>query len=96
MSGAQDQDQDQSTIRVDVNLVLLEATVKNKSGQIMSGLKKEDFIVKEDGATQKIMHFSQDQLPLDVALILDVSDSMKPFLGPLHDAASTALDTPQA
>jgi Ca-activated chloride channel homolog len=90
---AQDQDQDQSTIRVDVNLVLLEATVKNKTGQIMSGLKKEDFIVKEDGATQKVMHFSQDQLPLDVALILDVSDSMKPFLGPLHDAASTALDT---
>jgi len=90
---AQDQEQDQSTIRVDVNLVVLEATVKNKSGQIMSGLKKDDFIVKEDGATQKIMHFSQDQLPLDVALILDVSDSMKPFLGPLHDAASTALDT---
>ncbi|MBZ5521691.1 MAG: SpoIIE family protein phosphatase, partial [Acidobacteriia bacterium] len=35
-------------IRVDVNLVVLDATVKTKSGQIMANLKKEDFEVREE------------------------------------------------
>src|SRR5579871_1853380 len=82
---------DQGPIQVDVNLVLLDATVKNKAGEIMANLKKDDFQVREDGATQKLDVFSRDELPLDVALVLDLSDSIGPFLGPLRDAASTAL-----
>ncbi len=88
---AQDQAQDQSVIRVGVNLVLLDATVKTKSGQIMADLKKEDFEVREDGVAQKIDVFSRDALPINVALVLDLSDSIGPFLGPLRDAANTAL-----
>ncbi|MGB2592380.1 MAG: VWA domain-containing protein [Candidatus Acidiferrum sp.] len=89
MAGAQDQDG--SMIRVGVNLVLLDATVKTKAGQIMSDLKKEDFQVREDGVEQKIDVFSRDALPINVALVLDLSDSIGPFLGPLRDAANTAL-----
>jgi Ca-activated chloride channel family protein len=85
------QSQDQSVIRVGVNLVLVDATVKNKAGQIMAELKKEDFEVREDGAAQKLEVFSRDELPLEVALVLDLSDSIGPFLGPLRDAATTAL-----
>jgi Ca-activated chloride channel family protein len=70
---------------------LLDATVKNKSGQIMADLKKEDFEVREDGAAQKLDVFSRDELPLEVALVLDLSDSIGPFLGPLRDAATSAL-----
>jgi Ca-activated chloride channel homolog len=88
---AQDQAQSDSTIHVGVNLVLLDATVKTKSGQIMADLKKEDFEVREDGAEQKIAVFSRDALPINVALVLDLSDSIGPFLGPLRDAATTAL-----
>ncbi|MGB8458608.1 MAG: VWA domain-containing protein [Candidatus Acidiferrum sp.] len=85
------QDQDQSVIRVGVNLVLLDATVKTKSGQIMADLRKDDFEVREDGVHQKIDVFSRDALPINVALVLDLSDSIGPFLGPLRDAANTAL-----
>jgi len=85
------QDQDQGTIRVAVNLVLVDATVKTKDGKIIANLKKDDFQVLEDGVNQKIDVFSRDELPLDVALVLDLSDSIGPFLGPLRDAASTAL-----
>jgi Ca-activated chloride channel family protein len=85
------QSQDQSVIRVGVNLVLVDATVKNKAGQIMAELKKEDFEVREDGTAQKLEVFSRDELPLEVALVLDLSDSIGPFLGPLRDAATTAL-----
>jgi Ca-activated chloride channel homolog len=85
------QDQNSSAIRVDVNLVVLDATVKTKSGQIMSDLKKEDFEVREDGVSKKVELFSRDELPLNVALVLDLSDSIGPFLGPLREAATTAL-----
>jgi Ca-activated chloride channel homolog len=83
--------QAQEPIRVDVNLVMLDATVKTKSGQIMNDLKKDDFEVREDGAPKKITVFSRDQLPLNVALVLDLSDSIGPFLGPLREAATTTL-----
>jgi Ca-activated chloride channel family protein len=87
----QAQEQPQGVIRVGVNLVLVDATVKNKSGQIMADLKKEDFELREDGVAQKLDVFSRDELPLEVALVLDLSDSIEPFLGPLRDAANTAL-----
>ncbi|MGD0840637.1 MAG: VWA domain-containing protein [Candidatus Acidiferrales bacterium] len=82
---------DASTIHVSTNLVMLDATVKNKTGQIMDNLKQQDFQVREDGVEQKIDLFSRDELPLNVALVLDLSDSIGPFLEPLRDAASTAL-----
>src|SRR5271170_2250726 len=85
------QGQEESVVRVAVNLVLMDATVKTKSGQIMGDLKKEDFEIREDGVAQKIEIFSRDELPLNVALVLDLSDSIGPFLGPLRDAATTAL-----
>ncbi len=78
-------------MRVDVNLVMVDATVKNKAGQIMGDLKKEDFQLREDGVVQKLSLFSRDALPLNVALVLDLSDSIGPFLGPLRDAATTTL-----
>jgi Ca-activated chloride channel homolog len=91
--GAHAQDKQGPAIRVGVNLVLVDATIKTKSGQVMDDLKKEDFIVREDGAPQKIDVFSRDLLPLNVALVLDLSDSIGPFLVPLRDAAAITLGT---
>lgn len=85
------QSQGSGAIRVEVNLVVLDATVKTKAGQIMSDLKKEDFEVREDGVAKKIELFSRDELPLNVALVLDLSDSIGPFIEPLRDAAATTL-----
>src|ERR1700687_542044 len=87
----QAQDQGSGAIRVDVNLVVLDATVKAKDSPIMGDLKKENFEVREDGVAKKIELFSRDELPLNVALVLDLSDSIGPFLGPLRDASATTL-----
>jgi VWFA-related protein len=90
-SSALAQEQGGNIIHVNVNLVLIDATVKTKGGAIMGDLKQDAFEVREDGVAQKIEIFSRDELPLNVALVLDLSDSIGPFLGPLRDAANTAL-----
>ena len=90
---AQIRAQDQVPIRVDVSLVMLDATVKNKAGQIMGDLKKEDFEVREDGTKQNIALFSRDELPLNVALVVDLSDSIGPFFRALHDASMATLSS---
>jgi len=85
------QEQDPGVMRVAVNLVMVDATVKTKDRQIMGDLKREDFQLREDGVEQNVQIFSRDELPLNVALVLDLSDSIEPFLGPLRAAANTAL-----
>jgi VWFA-related protein len=85
------QEQQTPTIKKEVRLVLVEATVKEKGDKAMKVLKKEDFLLYEDGQQQEIAHFSQDQLPLAVAMVVDLSGSIKPFLRPLRYASSSAL-----
>lgn len=80
-------------IRREVDLVLVEAVVRGASGQPLKGLKQDDFVLYEDGIQQQIAHFSQDQIPLAVALVVDLSGSIKPFLRPLQYATLTALRT---
>ena len=87
------QEQDDGAIRVSVNLVLVDATVKTKTGQIMQELKKEDFELREDGQAQTISFFGRDELPLNIALVLDLSDSIAPFFEPVRDAVANTLTT---
>ncbi len=86
-----EQDQQIPTIKREVRLVLVEATVKDKGGKAMKVLKKDDFLLYEDGQPQEIAHFSQDQLPLAVAMVVDLSGSIQPFLRPLRYASISAL-----
>lgn len=79
------------TLKVDVNLVLVEATVRDDKGRIVDDLKPEDFHVFEDGVEQHITYFSRDELPLAVALVVDSSGSISPLLPELHRAASETL-----
>jgi VWFA-related protein len=85
------QDPAQTPIRVHVELTLVEATVKDKTGRVLGDLKQDDFRLLEDNAEQKITHFSRDQIPLAVALVVDLSGSIQPFLRPLRYATLSAL-----
>jgi hypothetical protein len=46
--------QEQPTFKVDVNVVNVLATVRDRSGRIVSDLSKDDFILEEEGKTQEI------------------------------------------
>ncbi len=76
---------------VDVNLVMVEATVRDERGAIYIKLKREDFLVLEDGVEQEIRHFSRDELPLAVALVIDRSGSVAPVMDRLRRAAYETL-----
>jgi len=63
-------------ISMDVQIVNVLASVRDKSGRFIPNLKKEDFIVKEDGKQQDIRYFTaESNLPLTLGLIIDVSVS---------------------
>ena len=52
------QKQDDTTIRIETELVQVEAIVTDKSGKLVRDLKREDFELKEDGKSQEISYFS--------------------------------------
>jgi VWFA-related protein len=69
--------QQPTTVRVDVRLVNIVATVTDAGGKFVPGLTAEDFTVFEDGVAQKITHFTQDHnVPVSVGILLDTSGSM--------------------
>jgi VWFA-related protein len=73
---AQDPSQD-PVIRVDVELVNVTFTVRNKQGGLVGDLTKHDFQVFEDGKPQNISRFQRDNdLPLTIGLLVDTSGSM--------------------
>ena len=78
----------QTTLKVDVNLVNVYVTVTDDHGAPVGGLKKENFVVKEDGIEQKISVFDKESaLPLSIALAIDTSLSTRHDL-PLEQASA--------
>jgi VWFA-related protein len=66
------------TISVDVDLVDLHVTVRDRKGGFVSGLQKESFHVFENRAPQAIRVFQHEDVPVAVGLIVDNSGSMEP------------------
>jgi Ca-activated chloride channel family protein len=84
---------DRFRLKTDVDLVLVEATIRDRYGGIVNNLKRESFHVYENGVEQQISYFSRDELPLAVALVLDCSGSMGPVLKQLHRVAYDTLSS---
>ena len=63
-------------ISVNVDLVVLHATVLERKGGFASDLHEQDFEVFEDGARQSIRLFSHEDVPVTVGLVIDHSGSM--------------------
>src|SRR5262245_49772956 len=79
------------TLKVDVDLVLVNATVTNPRNQYVTGLEKDHFQVWEDKVEQELSYFSSEDVPLSVGIIFDISGSMKDKLSVARDAAVTFL-----
>jgi VWFA-related protein len=70
----------QDTLRVSVDLVNVQFSVTDRRGRFIPGLKKEDFVLEEDGKRQEILHFAREnELPLTISMLIDTSPSVRPF-----------------
>jgi len=72
-----------------VDLVNVTTTVTDEDGRFVSGLRREDFTVYEDGKLQDVSHFSNDRVPVSLGIVLDTSGSMSPEK---MSAARSAID----
>ena len=82
-----------ATIAVDVKVVALPVTVRDKHGTIVRDLTKDDFTLQEDGRPQTIRYFSQDKnLPLTLGLLVDTSRSQTNVLDAERNASRSFFD----
>ncbi len=76
-------------ISVDVDLVVLHATVTDRQGGFVSDLNEQGFEVYEDRALQPIRLFKSEDVPVTVGLVVDHSSTMGPKLPEVSVAAQT-------
>jgi VWFA-related protein len=82
-----------TTMSVDVKVVTLPVTVRDKKGKIVRDLTKDDFELQEDGKPQTIRYFSQESnLPLTVGLLVDTSMSERDNIDKERSASRSFLD----
>lgn len=65
-----------ATLRADTTLVLVPVTVTDPLNRFVVGLRKNDFRLLEDDKEQKVTHFSGEDAPLSVGIVVDTSGSM--------------------
>lgn len=84
---------DLPTIKVDVDLVNLMFTVRNKNGALVPTLTKDDVTVYEDGKAQTTKYFTREtNLPLTLGLLVDVSGSQETLIPQEKHAAGQFFD----
>jgi VWFA-related protein len=87
------QPQQSAPIAVEVKVVNVLATVRDKKGALVSNLGKDDFVIDEDGRTQTLTYFARDtDLPLTLGLLVDTGMSQQRVLPEERNASQAFLD----
>jgi VWFA-related protein len=82
-----------ATFKLNVNLVDVFFTVKDKSGQLVPHLTKNDCTIEEDKAPQTLKSFvAETSQPLTLGILLDTSGSQQRVLPLEQDAGSQFLE----
>lgn len=91
---AQQQSQEIPSIKVDVSLVNITATVTDHDGRAVAGLNQKDFEVYEDGVAQDMSVFhNDDRVPVSVGILFDTSGSMVDKMDEVQDAVNHFIET---
>ena len=86
------QNEKEDAIKLNTELVVVDAQVIDKrSREFIRGLKPQDFDLLEDETRQRIEFFGQDQLPLSIVLLVDISPSVRPVIQKIREGAMQAL-----
>jgi VWFA-related protein len=85
--------QESAPITLNINAVNLLATVRDKHGNIVRNLTKDDFVLEQEGKPQTITYFAKESdLPLTLGLLVDTSMSQRHVLDQERAASRTFLD----
>jgi Ca-activated chloride channel family protein len=76
-----------------VDLVAFNVVVTDPQQKFVTGLGAQNFTVLEDGVKQSVSYFAAEQLPLDLAILLDTSASMTDKMPTVHQAAISFAQT---
>ena len=86
--------EDEGVIKVESRLVVVPVSVVNANGDPVQGLKPADFRIAEEGKPQVIDQVSDaEKVPLEIALLVDVSGSINPLFEFEKKAAAQFLKT---
>src|SRR5579883_1816328 len=83
----------QKSLKVDVELVMVNVSVTDADNRPITDLKAENFQLFEDKVEQKIQYFSSEAAPISLGIIFDISRSMQKKLAFAKDAAVKFLET---
>jgi Ca-activated chloride channel family protein len=64
------------SFRTGVELINVTVTVTDSNGRFVPGLRREDFVIYEDGKPQPVTHFDAERVPVSLGLVMDTSGSM--------------------
>ena len=82
-----------ATFSVNVDVVNVFVTVRDKKGRLIKDLSREDFTIREDGRIQNIQYFAQESdLPLTIGLIVDTTPSEANMLDEERNASRIFFD----
>jgi hypothetical protein len=71
VSPSQQQQQPQTTVRITSDLVVLSVSVRDRAGNLVPDLRREQFRVFDDGVEQEIKVFTEESLPLSLVFLVD-------------------------
>jgi VWFA-related protein len=80
-------------LSVNVNMVVLNATVRDQKGRVAADLRAENFEVFEDGVKQAVRLFGHEDIAVTVGLVIDHSGSMRRKLASVTAAARTFIQS---
>lgn len=89
------QDQVQTRIVSDTELVRMSVIVFDDKGAVATNLKKTDFRLFEDGVQQDILSLGMERVPVSFVILADLSSSMTRKIPFVQDAALSLIDAPE-
>lgn len=90
-SQAPDPAEEVVTFKSDVALVRVDVQALSRDNRALNGLTASDFVIRDGGVIREVRNFAQENLPLDVLFLLDVSGSMRPHVERVAHSAQAAF-----
>jgi len=92
-AGNEDMPLPRTSISINVDMVSLQVLVSDSNGNVLTGLKPENFTIYEDNVKQEIRHFSPVEANITVVMLVEFSKRIEYFLNDVYNAMNAFMKT---